>query len=158
MGKRRKKETSSRVERAFSAGGIVFKEVSNDFKFLIIKPTGIDRWQLPKGLIDDGETSKETATREVAEEGGVETEIISKLGITKYFFVWEGKKIFKTVTFYLMRYLRDTEKGHDQEVDEAVFLSFDEAYEKLTFKDDKKFLQQAREEIEQGLQERLLYN
>ena len=158
MGKGRKKEKVSKVEKAFSAGGVVFKEGADEFKFLIIKPTGTDRWQFPKGLINDGESSKETAVREVAEEGGVDTEIISKLGITRYFFVWEGKKIFKTVTFYLMRYIKNTGKGHDKEVDEAIFLPFDGAYEKLTFKDDKRFLKQAKEEIEQGIQEHLLYN
>ena len=159
MGERRKKEKiekTSTVERAFSAGGVVFKEDAKGFNFLIIKPVGTQRWQLPKGLIDGGESSKETAIREVAEEGGVDAEIIIKLGNSKYFFVWEGKKIFKTVTFYLMRYVKDTGKGHDKEVDEAIFLPFEKAYEKLTFKDDKEFLQQAKEEIEQGIQEPLI--
>lgn len=155
-GKKEKIEKTSKVERAFSAGGVVFKEGAKEFKFLIINPVGTQRWQLPKGLINDGESSKETAIREVAEEGGVDTEIIIKLGNSRYFFVWEGKKIFKTVTFYLMRYVKDTGKSHDREVDEAIFLPFEKAYEKLTFKDDKEFLQQAKEEIEQGIQEPLI--
>lgn len=159
MGERRKKGKvgkTSKVERAFSAGGVVFKKDAKEFKFLIINPTGTRRWQLPKGLIDDGESSKETAIREIAEEGGVDTEVIVKLGDARYFFVWEGKKIFKTVTFYLMRYTKDTGKGHDKEVDEAVFLPFEKAYGRLTFKDDKKFLQQAKDKIERGLQETLI--
>lgn len=159
MGERRKKEKiekSSKTERAFSAGGVVFKKDANEFKFLIIKPAGTERWQLPKGLINNGESSKETAVREIAEEGGVDAEIMTKLGESKYFFVWEGKKIFKTVTFYLMRYIKDTGKGHDEEVDEAVFFPFKEAYGKLTFKDDKGLLKQAKEETERGLQETLI--
>lgn len=159
MGERRKKgkvEKTSKVERAFSAGGVVFKKDAKELKFLIINPAGTRRWQFPKGLINNGESSKETAIREIAEEGGVDTEAIVKLGDAKYFFVWEGKKIFKTVAFYLMRYIKDTGKGHDKEVDEAVFLPFDKAYEKLTFKDDKGFLKQAKEEIERGLQESLV--
>jgi len=159
MGERRKKEKiekTSKTERAFSAGGVVFKKDAKELKFLIINPAGTRRWQFPKGLINNGESSKETAIREIAEEGGVDTEIIIKLGDSKYFFVWVGKKIFKTVTFYLMRYIKDTGKGHDKEVDEAIFLPFDKAYEKLTFKDDKGFLKQAKEEIERGLQESLV--
>lgn len=152
MGERSKKEKSSKVERVFSAGGVVIKEDAKELKFLIIKPTGTERWQLPKGLIDEGESSKKTAIREVSEEGGINAEVIKKLGRSSYFFVWEGKKIFKTVTFYLMRYKKDTGNGHDREVDEALFFPFNEAYAKLTFKDDKGFLKQAKEEIERGLQ------
>ncbi len=149
-------EKTQKVKRAFSAGGIVFKEEKGENLFLIIKPAGFDRWQLPKGLIDEGETSKDTAVREVEEEGGVEAEILDKLGISSYFFVWEGKRIFKSVTYFLMKYIKDTGKNHDEEVDEVLFVPFKEAYEKLTYKDDKNILEKAKEKIKQGIQENLV--
>jgi len=138
--------------REFSAGGVVFK----NGKWLIIKPTGTKRWQFPKGKIDKNESSKDTALREVEEEGGVKIEIIEKIGDSQYFFVLKGKKIFKTVTFYLMKYLGDTKKGHDWEVEEVIFVSYKEALEKLSFKDDKGILKKAKSALDRGIQENLI--
>ena len=149
MAKRTKKQGTV---KEFSAGGVVFK----NGKWLIIKPTGTKRWQFPKGKIDKKESFKDTALREVEEEGGVRVEIIEKIGNTQYFFVLKGKKIFKTVTFYLMKYLGDTKEGHDWEVEEAIFVSYKEALEKLSFKDDKKMLKRAKSTLDRGIQENLI--
>lgn len=145
-----------KVIREFSAGGVVFKRVPKKFQWLLIKPAGTDRWQLPKGKVDKGETSKEAAVREVEEEGGVKVRPVVKIGASQYFYVFSGQKIFKTVIYFLMEYLKDKKEGHDHEIDEAIFLSFDEAFEKLTFKDDKEMLKKGREILERGIQENLI--
>lgn len=44
-----------------------------------------------------------------------------------------------------MEYKSDGRDGHDSEVDEVQFLPFEEAYEKLTYKDDKEILKKAKE-------------
>ena len=152
MGEGRKEK----VIREFSAGGVVFKRVAKEFQWLLIKPSGTDRWQLPKGKVDKGETSKEAAVREVAEEGGVNVRPVAKIGTSQYFFVFKGQKIFKTVIYFLMEYAGDKKEGHDHEVDETVFVDFAEALEKLTFKDDKKMLKKGREILERGIQGNLL--
>lgn len=82
MGKRK---TESKITREFSAGGVVYKKEVTKTTFLIIKPSGSNRWQLPKGIIDEGESSKDAAVREVREEGGVEVELLEKLGTSQYF-------------------------------------------------------------------------
>lgn len=92
----------------------------------------------------------------MTEEGGVRVKPIEKLGTSQYFFVFEGKRIFKTVSYFLMEYLSDTDKGHDHEVEEAVFVDFYAAYEKLTFKDDKEMLKKGRELLERGIQGNLV--
>jgi 8-oxo-dGTP pyrophosphatase MutT (NUDIX family) len=137
------KSTKEKVTRAFSAGGVVFKKAGKNLTWLIIQPSGTSRWQFPKGLIDSGENSEATAVREVEEEGGVKAKVIDKIGTSQFFFVLHGKKIFKTVTYYLMGYLEDVSRGHDGEVEKAIFVPFDEALEKLTFKDDKETLKKA---------------
>jgi len=143
MGKRAEEQGAL---REFSAGGVVFK----DGEWLIIRPAGTKRWQFPKGKIDENESSKEAALREVEEEGGVKVEIVEKIGNSHYFFVLKGKKIFKTVAFYLMKYLGDTKKGHDWEVEKAVFVPYTEALEKLSFKDDREILKKAKKLLDQG--------
>jgi 8-oxo-dGTP pyrophosphatase MutT (NUDIX family) len=65
---------------------------------------------LPKGLVDPGEKPLETALREVQEETGVTAELIAKLADIKYVYTrsWgDGSRVFKIVSFYLMRYRSD---------------------------------------------------
>jgi 8-oxo-dGTP pyrophosphatase MutT (NUDIX family) len=62
---------------------------------------------LPKGLVDPGEKALEAALREVREETGITTALITKLGDSKYVYVrsWgDGERVFKIVSFYLLRY------------------------------------------------------
>jgi 8-oxo-dGTP pyrophosphatase MutT (NUDIX family) len=62
---------------------------------------------LPKGLVDAGEKPIETALREVYEETGVTAELVTKLADSKYVYTrtWgDGQRVFKIVSFYLMRY------------------------------------------------------
>jgi 8-oxo-dGTP pyrophosphatase MutT (NUDIX family) len=64
-------------------------------------------WALPKGLVDAGERPEQTALREVREETGVEAALVGKLGDIKYVYMrsWAGgERVFKVVSFYLLRY------------------------------------------------------
>ena len=157
MGKRTSKEKIKKFERQFSAGGAVYKTSKHKkVKWLLIKPTGTDRWQLPKGKIDKGESSLQAALREVKEEGGVETKIIEKIGSSSYFYVFDETKCFKTVTYFLMEIIKKTKEGHDEEIDEVIYEEFENAYKLLTFKDDKNILKKAREVLESPIQKSLI--
>jgi len=80
--------------------------------------------------------------------GGVETRILNKIDNIKYFFVKEGQKIFKTVTFYLMEYIQEAEGGFCWETEEIAWLSFEEAKERLAFSNEKKILEKANLALE----------
>jgi len=141
--------------RQYSAGGVVFKKEGDQILWLLIRPNieGKVRWQLPKGWINEGEKTEEAALREVKEEGGIEAKILSKIDSIKIFFsnTFEGKpeeKILKTITFYLMEFQKETPDGHDGEVTEIAWLSFEEARERLTFKSEKEVLIKAKEILE----------
>lgn len=129
------------MKREFSAGGIVFK----DNKVLLTKHSQNKHWSFPKGLIDPGQTSQEAAIREVKEEGGVEAEILGKVGYNKYVYTLNGEKIFKVVTYFLMKYISGDPKDHDWEVSEAGWYTQDEALKQLTFSQDKELLKKALE-------------
>ena len=157
MGKKTSKEKIRKFERQFSAGGAVSKTSKDKkIKWLLIKPAGTERWQLPKGKIDKGESSSQAALREVKEEGGVETKIIQKIGSSSYFYVFENTKCFKTVTYFLMEVIKKTKEGHDEEIDEVIYEEFEKAYELLTFKDDKVILKKAKEILESPIQKSLI--
>lgn len=130
------------MKREFSAGGIVF---NNQNQVLLIKSSGNHAWQFPKGQIEKGQTSKEAAIREVREEAGVNAQILEKVGDSKYVYPdYETKeKIFKIVTFYLMKYIDGDISDHDFETEETGWYSLEEALKLIKFSDQKKFLQKA---------------
>lgn len=129
------------MKREFSAGGIVF----NKTKVLLTKHSQNHHWSFPKGLIDPGQTSEQAALREVKEEGGVEAEILDKVGYSKFIYTLNKEKIFKIVTYYLMKYISGDPKDHDWEMEEAGWYEQDAALKQLTFPQDKELLKKALE-------------
>jgi 8-oxo-dGTP pyrophosphatase MutT (NUDIX family) len=80
-------------------------------------------WALPKGLVDPGESPAETAVREVREETGVDGRLVEKLGDVKYVYTRDGERIFKIVSFYLLR----AGRGRIGEIDESMRIEVAEA-------------------------------
>lgn len=156
------------VLREFSSGGVVYRKSGSQVKWLIAKNTPSkqfpnDIWRLQKGWIDDREvgdhpgpissgevkaTEKDLqkgALREVREEGGVIAKIIKKIETSKYFMTSTRGRVMKFVTFYLMEYVKDAPEGFCFETSEIAWLSFEEAYKKITFSNEKKILKEASE-------------
>src|SRR5206468_11827853 len=105
-------------------------------------------WALPKGVIDAGESAAESALREVAEETGVRGRLLDKLGDIRYVYTWEGERVFKVVSFYLVRYSRgrlgDVPAEHAHEVAETRWLPLDEAPKLLAYKGEREMAERAR--------------
>ena len=104
-------------------------------------------WVLPKGNIDPGETPAETAVREVLEETGVQGRLVEKLGDVKYVYTWDGERIFKVVSFFLLRAGRgrigEIDEAMRVEVDEARWLPLDEAPRLLSYDGERKMAAKA---------------
>ena len=110
------------------------------------KPLGL--WVLPKGQLDEGESSEAAALREVAEETGARGRSIGKLGDTRYWFSWEGERVFKVVSFFLVRYedgrLGDIPEAFRHEVAEVRWLPLDEAPALLAYRGEREMAERAR--------------
>ncbi len=145
-----------KVKKEFSAGGVVYRQEPEGVLWLVIKPKGDNRWRFPKGGIETGESSAQAAQREVREEAGIETEILAKIGHEKYFFVEDGQKIFKTVTFYLMEYQQEAQTGFTWETEEIDWLLFAEAKKRLAFDKEKEILEKAQKIQNSSKQESIL--
>ena len=130
------------MKRQFSAGGIVFNDKG---EVLVTQHSQNKNWSFPKGHIDPGQTTEEAALREVREEGGVVAEIISKVGYSKFIFSQDRKKIFKVVTYFLMKYTSGDPKDHDWEVSEAGWYTVEDALKQLSYPQDKTLLKKAIE-------------
>ncbi len=158
--------------REFSAGGIVLRKLENAWWAAVIelplaqasaaepgktasrsKPKAV--LCLPKGLIDPGEKPLDAALREVREETGITAVPITKLGDSKYVYVrsWsDGERVFKIVSFYLLRY----ESGEIDnitaemriEVRRAQWVPLKDAAKQLAYGGEKQMARQALEYVE----------
>lgn len=101
---------------------------------------------MPKGWIDEGETSRQAALRETREEGGVEAVLGEKVDRITIFFTNNRKeKVLKDIVFYLMEWQRNLPDGFGDETQKILWLPFKEAEEKLTFRSERNVLRKARE-------------
>lgn len=114
-----------------------------------IRPGGKQEgiWALPKGLVAPGEDPEATALREVAEETGLQGVPLTKLGDVRYVYSRGGERIFKIVSFYLVRYRRgrigDVTPEHAHEVEEARWLPLEEAPRLLAYRGEREMVDKA---------------
>lgn len=138
-----------RTESQHSAGGVAFRETSGQLEVAIILTHPERRWQLPKGMIDAGETPEQAARREVREEAGIETECRGPIDRTEYWFVAERhgvrSRFHKHVHWFLMNYVSGDVADHDHEVAEARWVSVEEALKMLVFKNEREMVRKAVE-------------
>jgi 8-oxo-dGTP pyrophosphatase MutT (NUDIX family) len=142
------------VRREFSAGGVVIRRIRGAWHLAAIRPGGRKNvWALPKGLVGEGEAPADTALREVTEETGVRGRLVEKLGDVRYVYFWEGERVFKVVSFYLVRYssgrLGDIPEEFRHEVAEARWLLLEDAPHLLAYKGEKEMAAKALQRIDQ---------
>jgi 8-oxo-dGTP pyrophosphatase MutT (NUDIX family) len=168
--------------REISAGGVVLREIEGVWHVALIEPQKEDSREsdsssddpqpvkaprkraravlcLPKGLVDAGEKAEAAAIREVFEETGIVAEAVTKLVDIKYVYVrsWgDGQRVFKIVSFYLMKYLSgdigDIAPEMKVEVERAAWIPLADANKNMAYSGERKVVLQAREYLaEHGL-------
>ncbi len=141
------------MKREFSAGGILVRRLGGRWVFAAIRPAGKPEglWALPKGQISAGERPEETAVREVAEETGAKGRPAGKLGDVRYVYTWDGERIFKVVSFFLLRYssgrLGELPPETAHEVDEVRWLPLEEGPRLLAYKGEREMAAKAVEAV-----------
>ena len=128
------------TERETSYGGVV---VRGD-EVIVIVPRGRHRvLGLPKGGPMDGETPEQTAAREVREETGITARVERRLGQVDYSYRRGGRRIEKTVHFYLCLFEDGDTADHDHEVDDARWIPLREARRRLSYPGERRMIEQA---------------
>ncbi|MGO9865885.1 MAG: NUDIX hydrolase [Terriglobales bacterium] len=169
------------MAREISAGGVVLRQISGIWHVALIEPRRDEPQKetpkssstraakmprqrsravlaLPKGLVDAGEKPQAAALREVREETGIVAEAVTKLSDNKYVYVrtWgDGKRVFKIVSFYLMRYVSgeidDLTSDMRIEVKRALWVPLADAAKQLAYTNERKVLRQAQDSVEKLL-------
>jgi bis(5'-nucleosidyl)-tetraphosphatase len=132
------------VERAVSAGGVVYRFGSNGLEVVICGRDADRVWGLPKGTPDEGETLEETAVREVTEETGLDVQIADKVGVVEYWFVRERIRFHKWVHYYLMEAIGGDTSRHDHEYDRVDWRTVEDALRTLSFRNESEMVEKAR--------------
>ena len=145
------------MKREFSAGGVLVRRLRGGWVVAAIRPAGKKSgiWALPKGLIGPGEGARETAIREVKEETGADGRLVEKLGDVRYVYTWGGERIFKVVSFFLLRSgggrLGQPPPATAQEVDEVRWLPLEAAPELLAYRGERELAAKALAVIQSGI-------
>ena len=145
------------MKREFSAGGVLVRRLQGRWMLAAIRPAGKKPglWALPKGNIGQGEDPRDTAIREVYEETGANGKLVEKLGDVRYVYTWCGERIFKVVSFFLLRYssgrLGELPPATAHEVDEARWLPLEEAPKLLAYGGEREMARNALEIVRRGL-------
>jgi 8-oxo-dGTP pyrophosphatase MutT (NUDIX family) len=128
----------------FSAGGVV---VRGD-EMIVIVPVkraadGRRVVGLPKGHLDGDETAEQAARREVAEETGVDAELVAELGDVIYHYERHRRPILKVVRFFLFAYRSGDVADHDHEIEEARWVPLEQAADELTYPGERDVVRRA---------------
>ncbi len=105
---------------------------------------------LPKGHPDGDETPADAARREIREEAGVHAELVEKLGDVRYVYQRRGRRIAKSVAFFLFRYRSGHVEDHDHEVEEARWMPGEDAAHALTYAGERDMVLRALSRLDGG--------
>lgn len=138
--------TPPRAVREFTAGGVVYRRKDGDIDILMIQDLR-DRWTIPKGHVEAGESLERTALREVEEETGLnQLKIGEKLDKLHFFYRKEGKLIFMTTHVFLMEATGNTEAIRPENSEGIVDVKWfpkDEALKLIEYRDTQKLFKVA---------------
>jgi len=132
------------MKEEVSAGGIVYRKNDDRIDVLIITDS-YGKLAFPKGHVEKGETIEEAALRETEEEVNLENlKIITKVGVTKFWFTSAGERIHKTLHLYLMETKDfEAEPSPQYEIQGCEWVSIEEFAKMKTYKNLEPIIKKA---------------
>ena len=146
----RRKPSIQEIVREPTAGGIVFRHGEKGVEILLIQDAK-DRWTIPKGHIEEGETAQQTARREIGEEAGLkEVDILGWLGKIHFRYRRIDKLVLMTTQIYLVRAKGDTNAIQKEEWMNGIkWFTFHDALDAIEYEDIGKLMLLAMKRIRQ---------
>lgn len=139
------------IVREPTAGGIIFRcDQDNGVEILLIQD-GKDRWTIPKGHIEEGETAEQTAKREIGEEAGLtDVEMLGWLGKINFRYRRVDKLVLMTTQIYLVHAVGATDDVQKEAWMNGIkWFKFNDALEAIAYQDIEKLMLLAMKRIRQ---------
>lgn len=145
----RKKPSIQEVVREPTSGGIIFRHGKKGNIEILLIQDAKDRWTIPKGHIEEGETAQETAVREIGEEAGLhDVEPICWLGKIHFRYRRLNTLVLMTTQIYLMRVKTDGNEIKKEEWMNGIkWFDFHEALDAIEYEDIGKLMLLAMKRI-----------
>lgn len=143
------KASIQEIVREPTSGGIVFRHAKNgDLEILLIQDAK-DRWTIPKGHIEEGETAAETARREIGEEAGLkDVDMLGWLGKIHFRYRRLERLVLMTTQIYLVRARGDTNAIQKEEWMNGIkWFKFADALDVIEYEDIAKLMLKASKRI-----------
>jgi ADP-ribose pyrophosphatase YjhB (NUDIX family) len=141
--------TIKEVVREPTAGGIVFRRnKAGEIEILLIQDAK-DRWTIPKGHIEEGETSKQCAEREIGEETGLKkVRVLNWLGKINFRYRRQQSLVLMTTEIFLVQAQGDTNDIKPEDWMNGIkWFSSAEALDKIEYEDIGKIILLALKKI-----------
>ena len=138
----RKKPSIQEIVREPTAGGVVFRRDKQGGIEILLIQDAKDRWTIPKGHIEEGETAQEAAKREIGEEAGLtDTEVLGWLGKIHFRYRRVDKLVLMTTQIYLVRAGGDTNAIQKEEWMNGIkWFKFQDALDAIEYEDIGKLM------------------
>lgn len=146
-----KKNQIQEIVREPTSGGIIFRHDKDGGVEILLIQDGKDRWTIPKGHIEEGETAEETTVREIGEEAGLhDVEVLGWLGKINFRYRRVDKLVLMTTQIYLVRALGDTNAIQKEEWMNGIkWFKFNDALDAIEYEDIGKLMLLAMKRIRQ---------
>jgi len=146
-----KKNQIQEIVREPTSGGIIFRHDKDGGVEILLIQDGKDRWTIPKGHIEEGETAEQTTVREIGEEAGLfDVEVLGWLGKINFRYRRVDKLVLMTTQIYLVRALGDTNAIQKEEWMNGIkWFKFNDALDAIEYEDIGKLMLLAMKRIRQ---------
>jgi diadenosine hexaphosphate hydrolase (ATP-forming) len=144
-----RKPTINEVVREPTAGGVIFRRNRKQEVEILLIQDAKNRWTIPKGHIEEGETAKETAEREIREETGLqEMKVLNWLGKIHFRYRRASSLVLMTTEIFLVAAKGDTDKLQAEDWMNGIkWFPAAEALEKIEYDDIGKLILLALKKI-----------
>lgn len=128
--------------RETTAGGVVWRRNKEGGIEILLLQDVKGRWSIPKGHIEEGESPKETAEREITEETGLqEMRIMNWLGKTSFRYRRQNSLVLMTTQIYLVEAKGDTKNIQKEDIYKSLeWLPASKAVEVIEYDDIGKLI------------------
>ena len=139
----------SEAVREPTAGGVIFRRGKNEQLEILLIQDAKNRWTIPKGHIEEGETAKETAKREIGEETGLtDVKILNYLGKINFRYRRATSLVLMTTEIFLVQAMGDTDALKPEEWMNGIkWFPANEALDKIEYDDIGKLMLLALKKI-----------